>query len=57
MAVFTMATVLVRHASATEGGLDATVLNITVMTYTTVLVYITAIAWDQMCVNVHWDLL
>ena len=45
MAVFTMATALLPHASAIEGGLEPTVLSFTVMTYTTVLVMVNV--WDQ----------
>ena len=53
MAVFTTATVLVLHASAIEGGLDATVLSFTVMTCTTALAM--ANVWDQTCASVRQD--
>ena len=55
MAVFTMATVLVPHAFAIEGGLDTTVLNFTAMTCTTALAM--GNVWDQMCASVQQDFL
>ena len=55
MVVFTMATVLVPHASVIEAGLGATVLSFTVMTYTTVLAMDNV--WDQTCASVRQDLL
>ena len=55
MAVFTMVTVLVPHASAIEGGLDATVLSFTVMTCTTALAM--GNVWDQTHASAHQDLL
>jgi len=55
MAVFTTATVLVPHASATEGGLDVTVLSFTAMICTTALAMANVL--DQTCASAYQDFL